>query len=817
MRAGAISDEMWDLYLSRVLQPDDQRLLQSPFSDNPIHFVVHRHKIRVTRSMENAIAQSRRLQTPLYIIQAKDEVVHIEDERKMNAAVFSDLLKRVRPDATKGLPSFLPLYRGMRLILSTKDCVRLGVMKGCPVILENIIFADEEILPFVTLAGEPHHLSFMPICLVLRAENVPWTLPATELPLKLPVGIDRRGLFLLRPAHDYLRVPIADEYVSIRRTSFLLAPADTMTVYAAQGGTYSAVVADMKRPPGMDLAIHWLACYVMLSRSRSIEGLLILRAADRKELSSRPPKELLDEIDRLLALEAKSHKELVACLKSMDLHLPPEILRILSDDAVKNEDAEVRRARAQKANGPSSCENAVAPRPQKRMRLKSKTAPLIDGRTFTKVEPIAKKLKANSSLQPDTTMPSAAEECGSREQESATSDGTDEVGSALAMAAVGLLGLPLVASMSDSKSDPANAEMNADSTADDIDIKSESASFGANVRAPTSDDPSIALRNKTCSLECHICGPADFDRPDSCSSCGLTCHTNCTDLLCRFEVCEICMSHELITHKDSEHCRDLQRYNMGCHNECGRPGCIASAIDCHAKCKRHAHVCTCTCLQVICKCKKCSSCDKFCHEDNNDPRCNFHGKARGVVAWNADADDLVDTQAGTQGQSRHRSQVSWYFKKDSNGQKTGTIVVDNVSYFKGYGRPSDHPEEMNNCLIDSLRQTLHLECDRMRVRADLVAKFGNCDPHGDVEERRRRVTQGSYLDIASHWRAILESLFLHDTSGRVISHNLDDYCVIALYGTQEGHGAVEGNLRRAKHRLVIVNTEDRHFDPCLPL
>ena len=102
---------------------------------HPTQFIVHRHKIRVTRSLENARDQSRKLHTPLYIVQAKDAAVYVEDEGKLNAAVSSELLKRVSPDATKGLPSFLPLYRELRLILSTKDCVRLGVMKGCPVIL----------------------------------------------------------------------------------------------------------------------------------------------------------------------------------------------------------------------------------------------------------------------------------------------------------------------------------------------------------------------------------------------------------------------------------------------------------------------------------------------------------------------------------------------------------------------------------------------------------------------------------------------------------------------------------------------------------
>ena len=172
-------------------------------------------------------------------------------------------------------------------------------MKGCPVVLRAIVFADEEELPWALTAGTPHSLAYMPFSLLLQAENVDWTLPETELPADLPKSISCRGLFQLRPTHDYLSVKVDDSYVSVRRTGFLLSPADTMTVYAAQGGTYDAVVVDMKRPPHLDLAKHWLACYVMLSRARSLVGLLILRPATRKELDARPPQYLIEEIDRL--------------------------------------------------------------------------------------------------------------------------------------------------------------------------------------------------------------------------------------------------------------------------------------------------------------------------------------------------------------------------------------------------------------------------------------------------------------------------------------------------------------------------------------
>ena len=78
--------------------------------------------------------------------------------------------------------------------------------------------------------------------------------------------------------------------------------ADAITVHSAQGISCDAVVADMQRPLVSDVAKHWLACYAMLFRTRSLYGLLVLRPATRKELDACPPGYLLEEIDRLMAL-----------------------------------------------------------------------------------------------------------------------------------------------------------------------------------------------------------------------------------------------------------------------------------------------------------------------------------------------------------------------------------------------------------------------------------------------------------------------------------------------------------------------------------
>ena len=109
---------------------------------------------------------------------------------------------------------------------------------------------------------------------------------------------------------------------------------------------------------------------------------------------------------------------------------------------------------------------------------------------------------------------------------------------------------------------------------------------------------------------------------------------------------------------------------------------------------------------------------------------------------------------------------------------------------------------------DSLRQCLGLVADCKLVRRDLVTQYANASG-------RARVTTSSYLDVESHWKAILRSLFLHNTCGVPTTCNTDDYCVIALSAERGANGSVEGS-RAASRKLVVMNYSDIHFDPCLP-
>ena len=96
------------------------------------------------------------------------------------------------------------------------------------------------------------------------------------------------------------------------------------------------------------------------------------------------------------------------------------------------------------------------------------------------------------------------------------------------------------------------------------------------------------------------------------------------------------------------------------------------------------------------------------------------------------------------------------------------------------------------------------------MRRDLKSQFAEA-------VGRARVTGSSYLDVESHWQAILLSLFRHNASGLPTTCETSEYCVIALYANSEGNGIVLGDLHRARYRLVVLNDSDKHFDPCLRL
>ena len=79
---------------------------------------------------------------------------------------------------------------------------------------------------------------------------------------------------------------------------------------------------------------------------------------------------------------------------------------------------------------------------------------------------------------------------------------------------------------------------------------------------------------------------------------------------------------------------------------------------------------------------------------------------------------------------------------------------------------------------------------------------------GHAGDERAHVSHNSYLDLDSHWETLLRSLLTHSRSAVRPEFNLEAFCVVSLFRNTENNG-------NAPRRLVVMNTGDMHFDPCL--
>ena len=270
------------------------------------------------------MSESTRRRKRLYVVLASDTVRSAEIPM-YTENVRTEVLRIANPRKTKHLPASCLLFHGMRLLLFSKKCARLGLMSGCACVLEDILMHDREVLPNHSEVGEVIPLQFMPTALLLRAEDAKWTLPPEQLP-PLPESMSRRGLFLLRPHTAYFTY----EKLHIKRVQFPVFDASVRIVYGAQGEYFKAVVADLKRPHDMSEDLFWLACYVMISRAQSLDGLLFTRLCARTALEKGAPKYFLDEVNRLLEIEKISKDRLKAYLQKQCRDLPTDILNLFS-------------------------------------------------------------------------------------------------------------------------------------------------------------------------------------------------------------------------------------------------------------------------------------------------------------------------------------------------------------------------------------------------------------------------------------------------------------------------------------------------------
>ena len=302
----------------------------------------------------------------------------------------------------------------MCLLLYSKECVRLGLMRGCECVLEGVKVHVDEKLPSAVRLGEPICLQYLPEGLLLRSRDAEWTLPESQLP-PLPDTFDRRGLFVLTPETAYLRLNVGNNNFHVRRTQFAVVPASARVSYGAQGEQWDAVVGDLRRPPRMSSDLLWLSNYVIISRARSLEGLLFTRLCEKEELEQGAPRYLVEEVERLLQLERHSTIALLGYLKETKVTLPPDILRLFDPLALEAEPAwSGKAAHSDKQSSLSACRGflATSSTPSicvaaKRVRLTGKQtlrAQSVDTLTGIRASAVTSNISHTAKLQKDLVV-----------------------------------------------------------------------------------------------------------------------------------------------------------------------------------------------------------------------------------------------------------------------------------------------------------------------------------------------------------------------------------------------------------------------------
>lgn len=169
----------------------------------------------------------------------------------------------------------LPLVIGMPVMITQNFDVESGVVNGCQGILKSVRYRVDD-------QGFRHAIS----CVVeAKDTNARESLPFLSSNQHVAVIEDKISMSF---THEYTK-----KRCNFQRTQLPLAPAFAMTAHKAQGQTLETAVVDFESCRGTE------APYVMASRVKSLDGLLILRPFQLKKIQCRQSEDSRKEHTRL--------------------------------------------------------------------------------------------------------------------------------------------------------------------------------------------------------------------------------------------------------------------------------------------------------------------------------------------------------------------------------------------------------------------------------------------------------------------------------------------------------------------------------------
>ena len=188
----------------------------------------------------------------------------------------------------KGLPEFIHLAIGMKVMVTNNLQTDLDITNGARGVITNIILSPDE--PPLE-EGSVVTLKNLPECVLVKLSRT----RAAALPNL------EEGVIPIQRVTSKTQIRVGGKSRTVTRAQFPITGAYSFTDYRAQGQTIPYVVVDIASPPSSGLSLFNL--YVALSRSSGRNTIRLLRDFDDKTFLQAHVPELIEEDERLGELD----------------------------------------------------------------------------------------------------------------------------------------------------------------------------------------------------------------------------------------------------------------------------------------------------------------------------------------------------------------------------------------------------------------------------------------------------------------------------------------------------------------------------------
>jgi hypothetical protein len=273
LRGGNCSDEDYELLASRTLD-NGGGLSTGQWSFSPVIVTNNATRDAINRHATEAFAEHTRSELHWY------HAIDTHCKAIITDVALIEKLEEQHSGQTKHRLRRIPLVIGMPVAINQNFDVAAGVVNGSYGFLRRIRY-------FSNSNGE----RYLKSCVVEIPNSDVVSMP--HLPERhFPILPDSTKL---KFEHGF-----SHKKCTITRKQVPIEPGFAMTVHKAQGQTMGRVVVDVAGCTGTE------APYVMLSRATTLDGLLILRGFDKRQITKRQSEDLRREFSQLELLKWKT-------------------------------------------------------------------------------------------------------------------------------------------------------------------------------------------------------------------------------------------------------------------------------------------------------------------------------------------------------------------------------------------------------------------------------------------------------------------------------------------------------------------------------